>query len=74
MSDWRKRISVNPDQAGGYACIRNTQIRVVDVLNRLASSLSVEHVLEELPGLEEEDIEAALKYAERNPGRSAHSA
>ncbi|WP_237073548.1 DUF433 domain-containing protein [Mucilaginibacter mali] len=39
------------------------RIRVIDVLDLLASGLTQEQVLEELPDLEKEDIEAALKYA-----------
>jgi uncharacterized protein (DUF433 family) len=39
------------------------RIRVIDVLNLLASGLSPAEVLEELPDLEKEDVEAALRYA-----------
>ncbi len=39
------------------------RIRVIDVLNLLASGLSPAEVLKELPDLEKEDIEAALRYA-----------
>jgi uncharacterized protein (DUF433 family) len=39
------------------------RIRVVDVLDLLAAGLSQKQVLEELPDLEPQDIEAALKYA-----------
>lgn len=65
MSDWRKRITVNPKQCGGRPCIRGMRIRVVDVLDLLASGLSRDQVLEEMPDLELEDIEAALRYASR---------
>lgn len=65
MSDWRKRITVNPKQCGGRPCIRGMRIRVVDVLDLLASGLSRDQVLEEMPDLEPEDIEAALRYASR---------
>ena len=41
------------------------RIRVVDVLDLLAAGLSREQILSELPDLEEEDIEAALRYARR---------
>lgn len=41
------------------------RIRVVDVLDLLASGLSRDQVLEEMPDLELEDIEAALRYASR---------
>ena len=38
------------------------RIRVVDVIDLLAAGLSAEEVLAELPDLEIEDIEAALRY------------
>lgn len=41
------------------------RIRVVDVLDLLASGLTREQVLQELPDLETEDITAALQYASR---------
>ncbi|MFH5834223.1 DUF433 domain-containing protein [Halalkalibaculum sp. DA3122] len=63
MSNWKKRITVNPDQCGGRPCIRGMRIRVIDVLDLLASGLTQDQVLEELPDLEKEDIQAALKYA-----------
>lgn len=63
MADWRNRITVNPEQCGGRPCIRGMRIRVVDILQLLASGLTQEMVLEELPDLVLEDIEAALLYA-----------
>jgi len=41
------------------------RIRVVDVLDLLASGLTVDEVLEELPDLEKDDILASLQYAAR---------
>lgn len=61
--NWKERITVNLLQCGGRPCIRGMRIRVIDVLDLLASGLTQEQVLEELPDLELEDIEAALKYA-----------
>ena len=63
MSNWKLRITTNPAQCGGRPCIRGLRIRVVDVIDLLAAGLTQEQVLEELPDLEPEDIEAALKYA-----------
>lgn len=63
MKDWRKRITINPDQCSGRPCIRGMRIRVVDVLDLLAAGLSTEQILEELPDLERSDIEASIKYA-----------
>jgi len=63
MNTWKERITVNLDQCGGRPCIRGMRIRVIDILDLLASGLTQDEVLEELPDLEKEDIEAALKYA-----------
>jgi uncharacterized protein (DUF433 family) len=41
------------------------RIRVTDVLDLLANGLTPQQVLEELPDLELEDIQAALQYASR---------
>lgn len=60
------RITINPEQCGGQPCIRGMRIRVIDVLDLLASGLSNSEVLEELPDLEAEDIQAALQYASVN--------
>jgi len=57
------RITVNPDQCGGRPCIRGLRIRVSDVIDLLASGLSPEQVVAELPDLEREDVTAALRYA-----------
>jgi len=60
-----ERITVDPNQCGGRPCIRGMRIRVVDVLDLLASGLSAEQVLEDLPDLELADVEAALRFASR---------
>jgi uncharacterized protein (DUF433 family) len=59
------RITANPDQCGGRPCVRGLRIRVTDVLDLLASGLSPQQVLEELPDLEVEDIFACLRFASR---------
>ncbi len=56
------RITVNPEQCGGRPCIRGMRIRVIDVLELLAAGLSHAQILQELPDLEEADIQAVLKY------------
>jgi uncharacterized protein (DUF433 family) len=42
------------------------RIRVSDVLDLLAAGLSTEQILEEMPDLEAEDIQAALQFAARS--------
>ena len=59
------RITIDPEQCGGRPCIRGMRIRVVDVLDLLANGLTASQVLEELPDLEAEDIQACLQYASR---------
>ena len=59
------RITVNPRQCRGRPCIRGMRIRVTDVLDLLAAGLSREQVLEELPDLEPEDVDACLRFASR---------
>jgi uncharacterized protein (DUF433 family) len=63
------RIMTNPEQCGGRLCVRGMHIRVADVLELLAVGLSPEQILEELPDLEREDLQACLLYAAR---RLAH--
>ncbi len=63
MTDLNYRITINPKQCGGRPCIRGMRIRVSDILDLLAAGLSKEQILEELPDLELDDINAALQFA-----------
>ena len=65
MSDTEERITFNPDQCGGRPCIRGMRIRVADVLGLLASGLSFEQILDEMPDLERDDIVASIQFATR---------
>lgn len=60
--DLLSRITLNPEQCGGRPCIREMRIRVSDILELLAAGLSSAEVLDELPDLEAEDVEAARLY------------
>lgn len=62
------RITVDPEQCGGRACVRGMRIRVSDVLDLLANGLTPEQVVEELPDLEVADVQACLRYASRHNG------
>jgi len=59
------RITIDPAQCGGRACIRGMRIRVTDILDLYAAGLTAAQILEELPDLEPEDLPAALAYAAR---------
>lgn len=74
MAALADRITVNPDQCGGRPCVRGLRIRVTDVLDLLASGLSPEQVVEELPELEVEDISACLRFASRRLDHPIHAA
>ena len=60
-----ERITVDAAQCGGRPCVRNMRIRVSDVLDLLATGLSSQEVLQDLPDLELEDVQACLRYASR---------
>ena len=66
------RITLNPAQCGGQPCIRGMRIRVNDVLDLLATGMTAEQVIEELPDLELDDVQAAVQFAARqdNPPSS----
>ncbi len=63
MDTKNERITINPKQCGARPCIRGMRIRVTDVLDLLATGLSFEQILDEMPDLEREDIVAAISYA-----------
>lgn len=63
MADWKDRITFNPKQCGGRPCIRGMRIRVTDVLDLVLAGLSTPEILSEMPDLEAEDIEAAIRFA-----------
>jgi uncharacterized protein (DUF433 family) len=65
MANLAERITVDPEQCGGRPCIRGMRIRVTDVLDLLANGLTPHQILEELPDLELEDIQACLSFASR---------
>lgn len=57
------RITHNPRQCGGRACIRGLRVRVSDILEMLASGAARSDILRDFPYLEDADISAALHYA-----------
>lgn len=63
MLNSNTRITTNAKQCGGRPCIRGMRIRVSDVLDLFAAGLTAAQILEEMPDLEKEDLQAALQYA-----------
>jgi uncharacterized protein (DUF433 family) len=68
MRDWSKMlfqglITIEPGKRGGKPCIRGLRITVYDVLEYLASGMSLEEILEDFPMLTRQDILACLGFA-----------
>jgi uncharacterized protein (DUF433 family) len=57
------RITQRPDVLAGRATIRGLRISVAHVVNLVANGMTPAQIVEELPGLEEEDVRQALLYA-----------
>jgi uncharacterized protein (DUF433 family) len=58
-----KRITIDPKQMDGVACIRNLRIPVATVVGMLADGLTETEILGAYPDLETDDIRAALRFA-----------
>jgi uncharacterized protein (DUF433 family) len=61
--DYRQIITIEPDKRGGKPCIRGLRITVHDVLSHLASGMTENEILKDLPYLTRDDIRACLAYA-----------
>jgi len=59
------RITIDPAICHGKPCIRGLRYPVENVLEWLASGMSVEDILADYKDLEREDILAALSFAAR---------
>jgi uncharacterized protein (DUF433 family) len=59
------RITIDPAVCHGKPCIRGLRYPVENVLEWLASGMSIEEILADYEDLEREDILAALSYAAR---------
>jgi uncharacterized protein (DUF433 family) len=60
------RIEINPRVCGGRPVIKGTRIPVQVILGQLAEAQSWEAILAGYPELSQEDIRAALRFAERS--------
>jgi uncharacterized protein (DUF433 family) len=61
--DYRHLLTIEPDKRSGQPCIRGLRMTVQDVLEYLASGMSVEEILADFPDLTAEDIRACLAFA-----------
>ena len=58
-----ERITQNPAQMGGKACIRNMRVTVGMIVGQIGSGRSIDEMLADYSYLEREDILQALRYA-----------
>lgn len=56
------RIGIDPAICGGRPHIRQTRVRVSDILRLMASGVSTAEILADYPYLSEADVRAALAY------------
>lgn len=61
--DYKKIITIDPGKRGGRPCIRGMRITVYDVLDYLASGMTIDEILNDFPYLTKEDILACFSYA-----------
>jgi uncharacterized protein (DUF433 family) len=61
--DYREIITIEAGKRGGKPCIRGMRITVSDVLEYLASGMSVEEILRDFPELTIDDVYACLSFA-----------
>lgn len=59
------RITIDPEVCHGKPCIRGLRYPVENVLEWLASGMSIEEILADYEDLEREDILATLAFAAR---------
>jgi uncharacterized protein (DUF433 family) len=61
--DYSHLITIEPDKRSGQPCLRGLRMTVQDVLEYLASGMSVDQILADFPDLTDEDIRACLAFA-----------
>jgi uncharacterized protein (DUF433 family) len=61
--DYKHLITIEPNKRSGQPCIRGLRMTVQDVLEYLASGMSVDEFLADFPDLTAEDVRACLAFA-----------
>lgn len=61
--DYSKIITIEPGKRSGKPCIRGMRITVTDILEYLASGMSIPEILSDFPELNDDDIRACLAFA-----------
>jgi uncharacterized protein (DUF433 family) len=61
--NYKDIITIEPGKRGGKPCIRGMRITVYDVLEYLASGMTIKEIIDDFPYLTEDDILACLSFA-----------
>ncbi len=61
--NYQQIITIESGKRSGKPCIRGLRISVSDVLEYLASGMSVDEIVSDFPDLKAEDIQACLAFA-----------
>lgn len=61
--NYKEIITIEPGRRGGKPCIRGMRITVYDILDYLASGMTIEEISQDFSYLTREDILASLSYA-----------
>jgi len=61
--NWREHIQSDPAVCHGRACIKGTRVTVAVILDNLADGLTTADVLRLYPGLNQDQVGAAVAYA-----------
>ncbi len=65
MKDLLNRITINPEVCHGKPTIRGLRYPVENMLELLASGMTIDELMEDYPDLEREDFLACISYASK---------
>jgi uncharacterized protein (DUF433 family) len=60
--EYQRLITIDPGKGGGKPCVRGLRMTVTDVLEYLASGMTVEGIVADFPDLTVEDVRACLAF------------
>jgi uncharacterized protein (DUF433 family) len=61
--NYQEHITIDSDKRGGKPCVRGLRITVYEVLEYVASDMTEEEILDDLPDLTREDLKACITFA-----------
>ena len=70
MSQLQKRIVSDPEIVHGRPRIAGTRMRVMDVLELLASGATISEITDDYPYITTEDIQACIRFAASQSDRA----